>query len=352
MKKLFSLPKLPFLLLIFTLWRIVLHFLSLLGSYFVEKNEVYVGPTVWANFDGIHYLSIASVGYQQFEQAFFPVYPMLIHYIGQWAFQGSYVNAGLFISNISFLLSLIVLWELFESVRIRKKRITDDVIRWMIVFIVFFPTSFYFASIYTESFFMLLVVTSFYLLYHKKIIWYGIIAGLASGVRVIGSFLLVPAGLLLYMWYLGKEHGDPLMFVHSQPAFGAGRSGGDLIFLPQVYYRYIIMFLRVIWGQDSFSYSHGIAILELVSFHGVLFLIWKAWRQGLPREWVYFSLAAVIFPTLSGTLSSIPRYVLVAFPIYFALASFSGKMRTMLLVVSVLLFSILTMLFTQGNWVS
>ena len=32
----------------------------------------------WANFDGEHYLAISMFGYKFLEQAFFPVYPLLI----------------------------------------------------------------------------------------------------------------------------------------------------------------------------------------------------------------------------------------------------------------------------------
>ena len=34
-----------------------------------------------ANFDGIYYISIARHGYSQYEQAFFPLYPMLIKFL-------------------------------------------------------------------------------------------------------------------------------------------------------------------------------------------------------------------------------------------------------------------------------
>src|SRR3990167_5298962 len=37
----------------------------------------------WANFDGEHYLSIAIFGYKNLEQAFFPVYPMLISFFSR-----------------------------------------------------------------------------------------------------------------------------------------------------------------------------------------------------------------------------------------------------------------------------
>lgn len=352
MKKLFNLPKIKFILLVFVLWRLILQSLSIIAPYFFYKNEMYVWPNVWANFDGVHYITIAKHGYQPFQQAFFPVYPLLMHFLAKWFMFESYVNAGLLISNVSFILFLFVLWKILEKVKIGKKKITDETIRWTILFIAFFPTSFYFGSVYTESLFILLVSVSFYLLIEKKFFWYGLTAGIASGVRLVGSFLLVPIGLLFYMIYLGKTYNDALLFIHSQSAFGAGRSGSDLIFLPQVYFRYINMFARVVTGQDQISYTIGIAFLEILFFHMALFLLWKAWKQGLPRVWIYFSIASIALPTLSGTFLSMPRFVLVAFPVYIVLASYQGRIRLILFMISVLLLSVLTMLFTQGNWVS
>ena len=37
----------------------------------------------WANFDGEHYLSISIFGYKHLEQAFFPVYPMLVSFFSK-----------------------------------------------------------------------------------------------------------------------------------------------------------------------------------------------------------------------------------------------------------------------------
>jgi hypothetical protein len=47
------------------------------------------------------------------------------------------------------------------------------------------------------------------------------------------------------MYYLKANFGDPLLFFRVQPHFGAGRAGGRLILLYQVFWRYLKMLLTV-----------------------------------------------------------------------------------------------------------
>src|SRR3989338_6084990 len=63
--------------------------------------------TALANFDGAHYLLIAKNGYSQYQQAFFPLYPLLIRWLSPLFFNNHLLTA-LIISNISFLLGLLI----------------------------------------------------------------------------------------------------------------------------------------------------------------------------------------------------------------------------------------------------
>jgi hypothetical protein len=234
----------------------------------------------------------------------------------------------------------------------------------VLVFFLFFPTSFYFGSIYTESLFLLFVLVSFFALlkFNSKfsttlhrvvenrgwIIVYMVAASLASAARLVGAFLLFPLGLFVYMAYLWKTNGDPLFFIHVQPAFGANRSRGEIIFLPQTFFRYLKIFATVSYE----NYTFWIALLEITFFIGALVFLWKAWRKDFPKSWILFSTAAVIAPALTGTLSSIPRYALIAFPIYIIMAKYKKGFRYLLLAACYLLQAVLTMLFTRGYWIS
>ena len=82
---------------------------------------------VWGfgNFDGVHYLKIASLGYvDNFQQAFFPVYPIIIHIVAKVIFllpgnitqnpERIYFLGALFVSNIAFIGLLGVYYKLIR----------------------------------------------------------------------------------------------------------------------------------------------------------------------------------------------------------------------------------------------
>ena len=212
-----------FILISFLGWRVFIEIIAQLNVPFLAQQTTFLGPIPWANFDGVHYLSIAERGYAQYEQAFFPLYPIIIGFVAR-LFHNDFVLAGMLISHVSFIASLIFLWKLIPLIPSVPKDKILTVQKGAILFTLAFPTSYYFASIYTESLFMLLILSSFYFLYKKNYVVYAIGAAVASGVRLVGSFLLVPVGLFAYMLYLWRQYGDPLLFMHGQPAFGANRS--------------------------------------------------------------------------------------------------------------------------------
>jgi len=383
-----------FILTVFIIWRFNLELLAWVGRKLFPLRESFLGPTVWANFDGVHYLSIAKNGYYQFQQAFFPLYPLLIRFLGK-LLGGNFVLAGMLISNLSLFGVLVLFWKLLEVEEVGDMGKIKEIKKWAIIFLLFFPTSFFFGSLYTESLFLVFVLGIF--LASKKEKWWlaGILGALASATKLIGIFLLpvllwkwfeknkgnknqrlkiwnlefriwnlfenwklkignlsaislVSLGLLVYMVYLKKTVGDSLFFIHAQPAFGAERSGGEIILLPQVFWRYFKIFTTISWS----NYDYRIALLEFIVFNFTLLLLWLGWRRGLSKSWILFSALAVIGPTLTGSLSSIPRYALAAFPIFIIMAGFSKKLKFLLFVICYLLFVILTILFTRGFFVS
>jgi len=163
------------ILLMFLTWRFLLIIISFFAIYFVPlgyKDRFLGGGPInyrsipeffsWANFDGEHYLSIAIFGYKNLEQAFFPVYPLLISFFSR-PFSSDLISSlvnstivGLIISNASLLLALIFLWELIRI------DFSKEIAYLTIILILIFPTSFYFGAVYNESLFLLLSVLSFY----------------------------------------------------------------------------------------------------------------------------------------------------------------------------------------------
>ena len=320
-----------------------------------------------ANFDGFHYTKIARDGYQYAQQAFFPLYPQLIKFFSR--FFKSYIISGLFISHLAFFLLLWFLFKLFKEEGIEESRIKQA-----LFLLVIFPTSFYFLSVYSESLFLFFVILSFYLARKGKFLAAGLVGGLASYTRPVGVFLF-PAllveyyqiasrrkmkdrllalkerlthprrnhflyllqtrlphlknfffislslwGLGKYMFFLKKTQNDWLYFAHVQPSFGAQRTVNRIILLYQVFWRYLKMVFTVYPKQ----WLYFNVWFELIISSLFLFLLVWGWYKRkeykIRNSWLVFATAAYLLPTLTGTFSSMPRYVLVCFPCFLVLS--------------------------------
>lgn len=372
------------LLFLFLLWRLTLFFIAYLGPNIITTwgdrfpyKELHLTSTnypyylwSWGNFDGVHYLNIAKSFYSaNYTQTFFPLYPLIIRFFAKTILMNQYFLSAFLISNLSFLISLYVFAKLLLLDGYKKNKSA------IIFFLLFFPTSFYFGSIYTEGLFFLFVVSSFYLARKQKWLWASLIGLLASSTRLFGILLffallseylqsqkgkkiklkpllfllLIPCGLLIYMYYLKIAFADPLFFWHAQPVFGAERSGSGIILPPQVIFRYLKMLLAV--KIDSLAFIN--AFFELLSFIFTVVVLLIAHLKKIRLSYLIFSWMSLLLPTLTGTFSSLPRYVLVCFPIFIVLGTIKNKMiKTGLLFISLFMAVFAILLFTRGYWVA
>ncbi len=352
------------------------HLISYYGHFSHPKTLLfYSNLPHWivskANFDGIFYLRIAQNGYSQFEQAFFPLYPFLIRLLSP-IFANNLLVTGLITSNICFIVGLFVFKKYLNLILKDKKEIL-----WSLAFFIFFPTAFFFTSLYTESLFFLFTICFFYFLKKEKFLATFIFGFLAAATRFIGVFLFVPpliylimnktkkkkissfvlpvigpvSGLIAYSFYLYETTGDFLAFFHSQTAFLAGRSTSIILF-PQIYYRYLKIFVSVPWGMNYF-----VAILEVTIFTAVffslLYFIYKTFRNIDLTALNSFSLLNILIPTLTGTFLSIPRFVLLSLGFFIFLAQMKNNfLKMLILIIFILLEIILLAFFTQGYFMS
>lgn len=367
-----NLPKreLLTLLTLFFIWKLFIivtaYFAPLVipefGAKFPYYNERLIQSGLpyfmWSfgNFDGVHYLGIAKDGYvYQFTQAFFPLYPALFAAIS-YITGLNLVVSGLLISNSAFLFGFVIFYFLVKDTFNRKTAL------WSCTFLLAFPTSFYFGSIYTEGLFFFLTIFSFYLLSKNKVLLASTVGLLASSTRLVGIFLsvtlqrskkanfapilLVPLGLLVYMLYLKIKFNNAIYFLTSQSAFGQQRSTTEIILLPQVVYRWTKQ-IATTSGLTLFN-----SILELTTLLFVLALLIVAWKR-MNRQWVIFAILSTLTPTLTGSLASMPRYVLIAFPIFIVLAQIQSKYVKVLITIGfIVLLAISTTFFTRGYWIA
>src|SRR5204863_6672129 len=111
----------------------------------------------------------------------------------------------------------------------------------------------------------------------------------------------------------------------------------------------IKIFLTVSHTNLTFWLSIG-ELLTLIL--GICFLF-LAFRRGVRRSYIIFSVSALLFPTLSGTLSSLPRYILASFAIFIYLGLIKSRLIKITLISIGLCFeALLTILFLQGYFVA
>jgi Gpi18-like mannosyltransferase len=320
-----------------------------------------------AHFDGVHYLTIAEKGYlgTGLIQAFFPLLPLLMS--GLNALIHNTLLSGLLITHVFAFLAFASFYWL---VRLHFSR---KIACWSLLFFAFFVSCFYLRALYTESLFLTLIFGSL-IAAHKKYYWLaGLLAALASAARITGVFLypsllyliysndrknwwaylavsLAPMGLLTYMGYLQQVFGDPLYFFHVQSEFGASRQT-DLVSLPQVMWRYV----KILWTVRPFDWKYYAYVQEFVLSLWALYILVRAtlMKHKQLLGYLIFAWPAYLLPTLTGNFSSMPRYLLVCFPlfIYLAWQSRAGQ-KKFYLTISIILLIINLILFAGGYWVA
>ena len=372
--------------LLFLIWRVGLILIMIFAIILVPlgyKDKFLGGGPInyhlspelfsWANFDGEHYLAIAMFGYKQLEQAFFPIYPALISFFAQPFLSdppSSLVSSsvvGLLISNTSFLAALLVLYRLVLIDFSKKIALLT------IIILLVFPTSFYFGALYNESLFLLLSLLSFYNARKKRWFLASLFGLIASATRVFGFLLLpsllfeailqkekfknwfwiltIPLGLISYMFFQYINFRDPLAFYNLQTLVGEHRQPG-ITLLPQVYFRYIKMLLTV----DIHNPIYQTIVLEFIT--GLLFFILPiiGFIKKIRLSYLFYALVSFILPTVQGSLSSVPRYVIVLFPSFLILALLISRLKTKIQVSLFLIFIFFLIieasLFLRGYWIA
>lgn len=367
----------------YIIWFVFLIFSIFLGQYLFRlqdnfllggKTNHLVNPLFWSwgNFDGEHYLAIARSGYKPLTHFYFPVYPLLIKTLANLFTDSSlnYYLSSLLISHISFFSSLVLL------IKLLKIDYKSSFIKQTILLLLTYPFSFFFVSSYTESLFLFLCLLGFYFARKNNFLVASVVAGILSAVRITG-LAMFPAliiewylqdkksrkfwqlfflplsvfGLLIYLYYLRTATGDALVFLNTVELFGAQRSS-TFILLPQVFYRYIV---KIIPSLTLYFPALFITFWEFtIALVGLVLLIIGFFKIRA-SYWIYAFLAYLI-PTLSGSFSSLPRYVIIIFPLFILsvnlLNSLTRKFKIAIYIILVINLLIALGLFSNGYFVS
>ena len=330
-----------------------------------------------AHWDAVWYLGIAESGYPSADSprvAFFPLYPLLTRASAEagGGSRGALLLAGYAVSLAALLGALVLLYRLVALELGRRLGAPT------LLLLCAFPASLFLGAPYSESLFLLASVGAFYAARTGRWAWAGAAAAAASGTRSAGVLLLLPlvliylygpredrapdstrasgdgwlaalrpayslragagwlllapVGLAAYATYLGFAHGDALAFASVQEYWGrefAGPLGGvwegivaagdgarqiasgsrDPIFFEQA-------------GGDPFRVA-GMNLMLLATLVFALAGVVGALRR-LPFAYgAYVATALVLalsFPVDPQPLMSLPRFVVVLFPIFMWLA--------------------------------
>jgi|SRR5579875_327101 len=366
-------------------------------------NVLLAGSARW---DAAWYLLIARAGYAPSlgsatvaRDAFFPLYPLLIKAFSFGLDGIAPALAGVAISLCALALATVLLYKLAVleltqwlglSPQRARRGATVAVAACCLA-----PVAFFFSAIYPESLYLCLSLAAFWFARNRRFPAAGLAAGLAAATRPTGVLLIVPLALL----YLFPP--DP-----------AGRWGGistgkrerlrrdflSLLACPLALLAFCLYLLfaggsptapfaaESLWGRSfagplsalvAGAASAGSALaalvgqassaaqvaashnLELFGF-AVLALVatWGCARR-LPLPYTAYLIAALAlplsYPASGEPLMSLPRFLLVLFPIYIWLgAALSNRRR---LAVALLLASALSLVFFTGafatwHWVS
>lgn len=344
--------------IIFLIWLTILIFISYFGFLYFphaqKSNPDYI--TSFSNWDGDHFLGIAQNGYSSSgEYAFFPLYPILISLFNK--ITNNFFTAAILINLLSSFLVLHLLYTLVS--KDFDKKIAEKAV----LALIFFPTSFYFLTVYSEGLFFLLAVSTFYFLRSQKIFFAAVAALLASATRLAGVavvfaliahiystggikkrwfVLLSPLGFIAYSVFLYNQTSDPFYFITAEKNWQRSLS------FPWVGFWETLKSLTL----PGFITTYFNSVLDLLFAIFGVGLVIRSFRF-LPLSYSLYSLTSIILPLVTGTLLSMPRFLLVIFPIFILIGLTKNRFISLgYQVISLMLLSLFIVLFVNGFWIS
>jgi hypothetical protein len=283
--------------------------------------------------DSVYLLGIAAEGYHAEpvhaffrDWAFFPLYPAVTR-VFSIVTVGDIAVAGVLVANLAFVAALAVLY------RLSMLHIDHDRAVRSLAFVAFAPGAVAFAMAYSDSLFLLLAAGAFLAAEQRRWALMAILYGLATLTRLQGLLLGIPLGVLiaessggwrsiagwrsprlawlvsgpaafgLFAAYLGATFGDPLGMFTAQKAWsqiGQEPTGPVTPVLDR--FDPIVLLL--------------VGVLCLYLF---LFVFRRA--DGQPAAYTALAVVTVATALATGRLQSIGRYLAVAWPFSWTLAS-------------------------------
>jgi hypothetical protein len=323
----------------------------------------------FARYDAGWYHGIASQGYVfgaggRNNLAFFPVYPLLMR-AGGWLLGGrqqDFYFAGIVVSWLAFAGAMVMLYRLalLDLPRNAALRAT--------IYAAVFPFAYFFGMVYSESLFLLALVTTAYGLRTRRWPLAAVAGAIMTATRVTG--VMAMPGLAFLAWQaVGRDHGlrwraaaalagclagvgvycvfnytlsgTPFAWYDSITFWGyrpGGNPFGGVAGLMQALISRPYQFLTTerMAPYDTLNALSALGALALTP------LIWWRFNAG----YALIVAAGLLLPLSSGQFEGLGRYCSVQFPLALGLASLGGETRHLTLIaVSAVLYALCLALF-------
>lgn len=315
--------------------------------------------TPLARFDSVWYLAIAQDGYLPLtlpanpgvKAAFFPLYPEVVRIVSVTGGPATTMIAAYLVSGAAFLIALLLLHRL-TSLELGRRYARPAV-----MLTAFAPTSYFFSAPYTESLFLALTLGAFLAARQGRWAVAGVLAAACSATRNTGVLIalpivllylygprgeerpgaerarrlaprhrprpdlawlaLAPLGIVAFSAYLASATGDAFAWNSSQAVFG--RVATDPVQGAWSGLRAGVEALGPDRGAFARLNLYNLAFLTFaaIAAAGVL--------RRLPIAYGAYVVAALLIPLSAPLpeepLRSLPRFVLVLFPLWMWLAT-------------------------------
>src|SRR5574340_681921 len=151
---------------------------------------------IWNRYDGYRYFLLAYSGYLELSNiantVFYPLYPMTIRAI--WKMTGlDIIVTSLILSTIAAFFTFYLLYKITED------QFGADTAKYAMISLAIYPTALFLVGPYTESLFLALTLSAFYLARKDRWLLAGFAGALASLTRGPGVFTAFALAWMTYM---------------------------------------------------------------------------------------------------------------------------------------------------------
>jgi hypothetical protein len=341
-------------------------------------SNVFFGT--FEHWDADYFLQIAKRGYDSRSAAYMPAFPGLVH-AGAWVTRSPLV-AGVLIAFAAAIAGIV-----YVS-RIARDLLGAAVAHDTAILLALYPVALVFTAPYSEGLFLFAAAGSLYYGTRNRFWAAGLLAGLACATRITG-LAVIPA-LVLLVWPAARRQGPlvlapvlglPLAAVVAVAAYYQHAVGDSLAFVHAKgeWGRHVLALgpLQGAWMSAKAAY-HGVAdlasapadfsVTSLAAENTIDFVVLVAavaltvvvFRR-LGAAWGVFSAGIIAIATAAPVtdggevLQSLPRYVMVDFPLFIAGASLlegSATRRGFVFGALAAVASVACVAFSRKLWVS